>query len=159
MIKIISTVIAVSLIYSAEAIDSKSKNRDHTFIDKVQTTDPDAQQELNQLKKEFASQRNQINEKYDLKRKTLKKQQKQEIDNLKDAYKKKLKRLQSKYPKKIQRESRRHLKPLGKKDSRYLDPRNSDVNLKEEKVKEKATKESTNPVKLKPKPKATKDKK
>ena len=72
MIKIISTVIAVSLIYSSEAIDSKGKNRDHTFIDKVQTTDPDAQQELNQLKKEFASQRNQINEKYDLKRKTLK---------------------------------------------------------------------------------------
>ena len=159
MIKLISTIIAVSLIYSAESVDVKGKNKDHSFIDKVQSTDPDAQQELDQLKKEFASKRNQINEKYDLKRKTLKKQQKQEVDNLRDAYKKKLKSLQSKYPKKIQRESRRHVKPLGKKDSRYLDPRNSDVNSKEDKVKEKVTKESANPVKLKPKPKVTKDKK
>ena len=159
MIKIISIIIAVSLIYSAESLDVKGKNMDRSFIDKVQTTDPGAQQELDQLKKEFASRRNQINEKYDLKRKTLKKQQKQEVDNLRDAYKKKLKGLQSKYPKKIQRESRKHVKPLGKKDSRYLDPRSSDINSKEAKVKEKTTKESVNPVKLKKKPKPPRDKK
>ena len=136
MNKIIGTIIAVSLIYSAETIDVKEKKRDNSFIDKVQTADPDAQLELNQLKKEFTSKRNQINEKYDFKRQALKKQQKQEMDNLRDAYKNKLKRLKSKYPKKINRESRKHIKPLGKKDSRYLDPRKSDINVKGYKEKE-----------------------
>ena len=160
MIRIISTtILAVSFMYSADAIDINKKGRDHTFMDKVQTADPDAQYELDQLKKEFEAKKNQINEKYDLKRKTLKKQQKQEVDNLRDAYKKRLKRLQSKYPKKIQKESRRHVKPLGKKDSKYLDPRKSDVNSKEERVKEKTSKESANPVKIKPKPRVSKDKK
>ena len=159
MIKVISAILVVSLAYSAQVVNAKENNKDNSFIDKVQTADPDAQYDLDQLKKEFLSKRNQINDKYNIKKKTLKNQQKQEVDHLRYTYKKKLKSLQERYPKKIKRESRRHLKPLAKEDSRYLDPRDSDVNLKEDKVKKKVQKESLNPVKLKPKSKELRDKK
>ena len=97
-----------------------------------QTTDPDAKFEIEQLKKEFQTQKEQINLRYEQKRNTLKKQKKQEIDNLRNSYKNRFKRLEQKYPDKIKRQEistqiKRPL-PLDKKDSKYLDPRESELN-------------------------------
>ena len=156
MNKIIITIIAISMLYPASnTVDVNSKQKKPTFIDKIETKDPDAKAEIDQLKEEFEEQREQIREKYEMKRQTLKKQQKQELENLRDAYKNKIKRLQRKYPKKIHEKSRKHVKPLDKKDSKYLDPRESDKNSELKKEKE-SNLDSDQPIKIKRKPRKTK---
>ena len=129
---VISLVIS-SLLLPAKHLDKTKKNNSQKFLDKVQTIDPDAKFELDQLKKEFQAQKDQIDVRYEQKRNTLKKQRKQEIDNLRHAYKNKFKRLEQKYPGKIKKqEISKQIKrplPLDKKDSKYLDPRESEVNV------------------------------
>ena len=130
---LVITLVVSSLLLPAKHLDKTKKNNSQKFLDKVQITDPDAQFEIDQLKKEFQTQKEQINLRYEQKRNTLKKQKKQEIDNLRSSYKNRFKRLQQKYPDKIKRQEistqiKRPL-PLDKKDSKYLDPRESEVNV------------------------------
>ena len=83
MNKIIITIIAVSMLYPASnTVDVNSKEKKPTIIDRIETTDADAQIEIDRLKKEFERQREQIHQKYDLRKQTLKKQQKQEMELL-----------------------------------------------------------------------------
>ena len=135
------TLFISSLIFPAKHLDKVKNNNPKRFLDKVQTTDPDAQFELELLKKEFQAQKEQINVRYEQKRNTLKKQRKQEIDNLRSSYKNKFKRLEQKYPDKIKRQEistqiKRPL-PLDKKDSNYLDPRESELNIVKDAKKSK----------------------
>ena len=130
---LVITLVVSSLLLPAKHLDKTKKNNSQKFLDKVQITDPDAQFEIDQLKKEFQVQKEQINLRYEQKRNTLKKQKKQEIDNLRSSYKNRFKRLQQKYPDKIKRQEistqiKRPL-PLDKKDSKYLDPRESELNV------------------------------
>ena len=130
---LVITLVVSSLLLPAKHLDKTKKNNSQKFLDKVQTTDPDAQFEIDQLKKEFKAQKEQIDLRYEQKRNILKKQKKQEIDNLRSSYKNRFKRLQQKYPDKIKRqEISTQIKsplPLDKKDSKYLDPRESEVNV------------------------------
>ena len=154
MNKIIITIIAISMLYPAEnTVDvKKAYDKKGTIIDRIETTDADAQIEIDRLKKEYETQREQIHQKYDMKKQTLKKQRQQEMDNLREAYKSKVKRLQNKYPKKINRKSRKHVKPLDKKDSKYLDPRESNENMKIKDDKKKNKKlDSDQPAEIKTK--------
>ena len=66
---VISLVIS-SLLLPAKHLD-KTKNNSQRFLDKVQTIDPDAKFELDQLK-EFQAQKDQIDVRYEQKRNTLK---------------------------------------------------------------------------------------
>ena len=130
---LVITLVVSSLLLPAKHLDKTKKNNSQKFLDKVQITDPDAQFEIDQLKKEFQVQKEQINLRYEQKRNTLKKQKKQEIDNLRSSYKNRFKRLQQKYPDKIKRQEissqiKRPL-PLDKKDSKYLDPREFELNV------------------------------
>ena len=130
---LVITLVVSSLLLPAKHLDKTKKNNSQKFLDKVQITDPDAQFEIDQLKKEFQVQKEQINLRYEQKRNTLKKQKKQEIDNLRSSYKNRFKRLEQKYPDKIKRQEistqiKRPL-PLDKKDSKYLDPRESELNV------------------------------
>ena len=153
MNKIIITIIAISMLYPADnTVNVKGNEKKGTIIDRIETTDADAQIEIDRMKSEFETKREQIHQKYNLKKQTLKKQQKQEMDNLRGAYKSKIKRLQDKYPKKINRKSRKHLKPLEKKDSKYLDPRESNENMKiKDDKKENKKLDSDRPIKIKTK--------
>ena len=130
---LVITLVVSSLLLPAKHLYNINKNNSQKFFDKVHTTDPNAQFEIDQLKKDFKAQKEQINLRYEEKRNTLKKQKKQEIDNLRSSYKNRFKRLQQKYPDKIKRQEistqiKRPL-PLDKKDSKYLDPRESEVNV------------------------------
>ena len=130
---LVITLVVSSLLLPAKHLDKTKKNNSQKFLDKVQITDPDAQFEIDQLKKEFQVQKEQINLRYEQKRNTLKKQKKQEIDNLRNSYKNRFKRLEQKYPDKIKRQEistqiKRPL-PLDKKDSKYLDPREFELNV------------------------------
>ena len=129
---LVVTLVISSLLLPAKHLDKIKKNNSQRFLDKVQTIDPNAKFEIDQLKVEFQAQKDQIDIRYEQKRNTLKKQRKQEIDNLRNAYKNRLKRLEQKYPGKIKKQEmstdiKRPL-PLNKKDSKYLDPRESEVN-------------------------------
>ena len=75
---VISLVIS-SLLLPAKHLDKTKKNNSQKFLDKVQTIDPDAKFELDQLKKEFQAQKDQIDVRYEQKRNTLKKQRKQDL--------------------------------------------------------------------------------
>ena len=91
---LVITLVVSSLLLPAKHLDKTKKNNSQKFLDKVQTTDPDAQFEIDQLKKEFKAQKEQIDLRYEQKRNILKKQKKQEIDNLRSSYKNRFKRLQ-----------------------------------------------------------------
>ena len=130
---LVVTLVVSSLLLPAKHLDKIKKNNSQKFLDKVQTIDPNAKFEIDQLKEEFQAQKDQIDVRYEQKRNTLKKQKKQEIDNLRSSYKNRFKRLEQKYPDKIKRQEvstqiKRPL-PLDKKDSKYLDPRESEVNV------------------------------
>ena len=64
----------------------------------VTSKNPEAQFEINKLKKEFYNSREAIHEDYEIKIRELKKSRKIEINSLRKKYRKRLKRLQKKYP-------------------------------------------------------------
>ncbi len=68
------------------------------FLEGVKADNPEAQGEINKLKKEFYQEREKINQKYELRIKELKKNRKNEIDRLKKKYKQRMKRLRKKHP-------------------------------------------------------------
>ncbi len=119
---------------------NKKPNSNATFIDKIETKDPEVQKELDKLKKDFINDRDAINRDFEIKKENLKKQKKKEMEELRNEYKKRIKSLKKKHPQKIN--SNKKVKPLDKKNSDFEDPRKSDNNtpLKESKNKRKPLK-------------------
>ena len=81
--------------------DSNNKNIIKTepkFLDGVNSKNPEAQQKIDQLKKDFYNERESIHQSYEDKIKSIKKARKENISELKKKYRKKLRRLRKKYP-------------------------------------------------------------
>jgi len=121
---------------------TKIINKENSFIDKIDSQDPEIQLIIKELKEDFQNEKEQINDKYKIKRETLKKQRQQEVDYLRVAFKKKIKKLKEKYSDRIDldkrkhdKADRRHTKPLNKSKNIYNDPRESSKNTSPEIIK------------------------
>jgi hypothetical protein len=89
---ILSTFFIADQVFSdLEGELSVNKKKQLKFLDGIKADDPEAQNEINQLKKEFYQEREKINQKYELRIKNLKKNRKNEADRLKKKYKQRMK--------------------------------------------------------------------
>ena len=96
---ILSTFFIADQVFSdLEGKSSVSKKKKLGFLDGIKADNPEAQNEINQLKKEFYKEREKINQRYELRIKDLKKNRKNEVDRLKKKYKQRMKRLRKEYP-------------------------------------------------------------
>jgi hypothetical protein len=78
--------------------NNKKDKKKLKFLEQVNIPDPEAQNEVNQLKKDFYNEREKIHQRYEVRIKDLKKNRKNEVDRLRKKYKQRLKRLMKKYP-------------------------------------------------------------
>ena len=84
---ILSTFFIADQVFSdLEGKSSVSKKKKLEFLDGIKANNPEAQNEINQLKKEFYKEREKINQRYELRIKDLKKNRKNEVDRLKKKY-------------------------------------------------------------------------
>ena len=97
----------------AEAISSDKVEKKKNFIERVETTDPEVQRMLDQLREDYANKRDQVNNKYNEKKNRLKDQKKQEMDQLKKSFISRLEKIKKQYPNKLR--ERKAVKPLAKK--------------------------------------------
>ena len=156
----------------AEAVSTEALNKKGNFIENVQSSDPQVQRMLEQLREDYNNQRDQVNRKYDDKKKRLKDQKKQEMEQLRNSFKSKLDKIRNQYPNEIKKKkkaksldksNRKHLTPIGNDENiikkRKKLPSKKKDNIKSKKIKRPLDKKNTTsetPTK-KVKPKEGKD--
>ncbi len=137
--------IPISLVFSDESSKSKPvKVKDPKFLDGINSKNPEAQFEINKLKKDFYNERERIHQSYERKIKLIKESRIEDVTELKKKYRKKLRKLRKKYPNipdiKIDPKPKPKLIPSGidkKNKNPKMRDRNKDKSLPKKKLKQK----------------------
>jgi len=136
---------------SALISDSNVKSKeDQKKVDKVKIKNPEAQNEINRLKREFKEDRDLLQKEYELMIKDLKEERKGKIRELRGEYRKRLQELRNKYPDipdiNLDSKPKQRLKPP--KDDN--NPNKKDKSFRKKKNKRKIKGNNLSPVEAKP---------
>ena len=130
-------------LFSALISDSKLNIlEDSDSIEKTKVKNPEAQREINRLKREFKEDKDLLQKEYEIRLKDLKEERKGKMKELRREYRKKLQKLRSKYPEIPNIE-------LDSKPKPRVNPP-EDKNSKDKSFRKRKKKDSYPPVEVKP---------